>query len=196
MVEIAHISRGRATRKIVLSLAVFAVAGLALAGLGSEPSLAKEKKSIIEGQKACRAWCDAHNKTENSQGKCYLKCDVYWACNGSDSTEETCRDTKAAERPSPQLPAGMEDNSDRPGSDFGSFTVSPGSPAACQNACRKDSRCKAWTYVRPRIQGPSAVCYLKSAMPPAMPNKCCISGVVPRGPIGVSPNLPPPASQN
>ena len=32
------------------------------------------------------------------------------------------------------------------------------------------------TYVHPRVQGPYARCYLKSAVPPAMPNGCCISG--------------------
>jgi hypothetical protein len=89
-----------------------------------------------------------------------------------------------------------ENDTDRPGADFSNFTLSPGSASACRGYCIKDSRCKAWTYVRPRIQGPSAVCYLKNAMPPATPNNCCVSGVVPRGPVGVSPNLPPPASQN
>jgi hypothetical protein len=80
--------------------------------------------------------------------------------------------------------------------DFGSFTLSSASPAMCQAACRKDSRCKAWTYVRPRIQGPSAVCYLKNAIPPASSSRCCVSGVVPRGPVGIHPGSPPPATQN
>jgi hypothetical protein len=193
MPSMDNVSRMRRMRATALRVTAFALAAVAFAALG-QMALAKEIMTIKQGMEACVAWCEKKNKTPHSIGKCRRSCERYWACNGSDSTAETCQ--AVPPEASRQLPEGMEDNTDRPGSDFGSFTVSPGSPAVCQNACRKDTRCKAWTYVRPRIQGPSAVCYLKNAMPPATPNKCCISGVVPRGPVGVSPNLPPPASQN
>jgi hypothetical protein len=72
--------------------------------------------------------------------------------------------------------AGMEENTDRPGSDYSSFTITSRDPEACRRACQDDSRCNAWTYVRPGVQGDTAVCYLKSQVPGATASNCCISG--------------------
>lgn len=81
---------------------------------------------------------------------------------------------------------GMEDRVDRPGFDYDKFHINNRDPKRCQSECARDpQRCKAWTYVRPGIQHKHAVCYLKSAVPAARANNCCISGVV------ISP--PPPA---
>lgn len=182
-------------RGAIYSLAV-AILAVAAPGL-IEPSAAKETKTIAEGGNACKDWCRKHNKTFDSLMKCQNACDLYWWCNGSDATDATCKAQKEAQKATsvaPQLPPGMEDNTDRPGADFGHFAVTRASE--CQAACRKDTRCKSWTYVRPRVQGASAVCYLKNGIPPASFNRCCVSGVVPRSPVGVDPRLPPPASQN
>jgi PAN domain len=35
----------------------------------------------------------------------------------------------------------------------------------CENACKADTKCAAWTYVKPGYEGPQATCYLKSAVP-------------------------------
>jgi len=35
---------------------------------------------------------------------------------------------------------------------------------------------RLWTYARPGEQGPRARCWLKTAVPPARPAACCISG--------------------
>lgn len=73
---------------------------------------------------------------------------------------------------------GMEDNSDRPGSDYHRIELDGRKPKACQDACRADpQRCRAWTYVRPGVQVDKAVCYLKSAAPARASNICCVSGV-------------------
>ncbi|NWH07461.1 MAG: hypothetical protein HXY22_02230 [Alphaproteobacteria bacterium] len=77
--------------------------------------------------------------------------------------------------------AGMQDNIDRPGSDFDRFQINDQRPDRCQSECNlKSDRCKAWTYVRPGIQGQYAVCYLKNAVPQARADACCISGTVER----------------
>jgi PAN domain len=195
MIATTPMLRTAAMRGFLRAAAALAIATLALAAAG-HIALAKERKSMLQGVTECKAWCDKRHATPSSGIQtCYRKCEAYWMCYGSDSTEESCKDGRALlERTSTQLPEGMENNTDRPGADFGSFSVT--SASVCRNFCIKDDRCKAWTYVRPRIHGPNAVCYLKNAMPPATTNKCCISGVVPRGPVGVSPSLPPPASQN
>ena len=67
-------------------------------------------------------------------------------------------------------------NIDRPGSDYTSFNLVGNNPADCQNACVRDSRCRAWTFVKPGVQGPTARCWLKSAIPAPVANGCCVSG--------------------
>lgn len=114
----------------------------------------------------------------------------------------------AAAAPSSQptvetVAAGMENNTDRPGADYDRFHINDRRVDRCQSEClRQSDRCKAWTYVRPGIQHKYAVCYLKSAVPAAKPNACCISGVRPSksrgvfdGPGGFAPpSSAPPSS--
>jgi hypothetical protein len=98
--------------------------------------------------------------------------------------------------PAERVDASMENNTDRPGSDFDRFHINDYRPDRCQSECLlKKDRCKAWTYVRPGIQHKYAVCYLKNAVPAAVSNTCCISGVLPnksrtgitQGPGGIAP---------
>lgn len=74
---------------------------------------------------------------------------------------------------------GMEQDTDRPGGgDFHHFSPADDDPALCQKACQNNEQCKAWTYVNPNtIQGPQPNCWLKSSVPPATHNTCCVSGV-------------------
>jgi hypothetical protein len=71
----------------------------------------------------------------------------------------------------------MEYNTDRAGSDYKSFGLVQADPALCQASCNKQPKCKAWTYVKPGIQGPKARCWLKNSVPSAKANSCCVSGV-------------------
>ena len=79
--------------------------------------------------------------------------------------------------------APMEANTDRPGGDFTNFDIQPSIAglgtieAACQNACVNNSSCRAWTLVKPGIQGPTARCWLKSSVPAKRSNGCCTSGI-------------------
>lgn len=74
---------------------------------------------------------------------------------------------------------GMEQNTDRPGSDYKNLPLWKPLPERCQLACEADSaRCQSWTYVRPSVQGQSAACYLKNAKPAPVGNECCISGEI------------------
>ncbi|MBN2517000.1 MAG: PAN domain-containing protein [Deltaproteobacteria bacterium] len=68
------------------------------------------------------------------------------------------------------------DNTDLPGKDYKVFYLDKAHMFDCMKACLADPKCKAWTYVKPGYQGPKGRCYLKSAVPPSVPNKCCMSG--------------------
>jgi hypothetical protein len=66
---------------------------------------------------------------------------------------------------------------DRPGSDYSAFDLPQADAGACRTACANDGACRAYTYVRPGVQGANARCYLKNAVPRPVPRDCCTSGV-------------------
>lgn len=72
------------------------------------------------------------------------------------------------------LPVQAVDGVNLPGSDYANFNAA--SPAVCRNTCGGDSRCQAWTWVKPGIQGPSGRCWLKHRLPAIVKNPCCNSG--------------------
>lgn len=66
---------------------------------------------------------------------------------------------------------------DMPGFDYSNLDLPRPSARLCQEACFNDEQCRAWTYVHPAVYGTRAACWLKSRVPEAQPNRCCISGV-------------------
>ncbi len=80
-------------------------------------------------------------------------------------------------RPGTRVAGEIEFDTNRFGNDFTGFET-PGGWQECQQACGNDPRCRAWTYVRPGIQGPAARCWLKDSVPPASPDSCCVSQIV------------------
>ncbi len=82
---------------------------------------------------------------------------------------------------------------DRPGADYRSVDLDVADPAICRSACEQDQQCKAYTFVRAGVQGPTARCYLKNAVPDAVANACCTSGVKPAA-LASSSRLPPTAT--
>ena len=66
---------------------------------------------------------------------------------------------------------------DRPqGSDYTSFFTNE-DWRACAERCAREEQCWSWTWVKPGVQGAVAKCWLKSIVPPAVPDGCCISGI-------------------
>ena len=66
-------------------------------------------------------------------------------------------------------------NTDRFGSDFRNIAVGA-DPRECMSLWVRERKCRAWTYVKAGIQGPSARCFLKNQVPRPTPNPCCTSG--------------------
>jgi len=77
----------------------------------------------------------------------------------------------------------VENNVNRPGSDYRNFELPQANPQLCSAACAGDGACRAYTYVRPGVQGPNARCWLKSSVPGASSNGCCVSGVKAATPV-------------
>jgi hypothetical protein len=63
------------------------------------------------------------------------------------------------------------------GSDYRNLWLDEPQATLCQNACRTEMKCMAWTYVTPGRQGGQARCWLKDQVPPRTPNDCCTSGI-------------------
>ena len=72
----------------------------------------------------------------------------------------------------------MEYGVNRPGSDFQNFELAQADPGQCQAACAREPQCLSFTYVNAGIQGPNPRCWLKNAIPAAVNDGCCTSGVV------------------
>jgi hypothetical protein len=70
-----------------------------------------------------------------------------------------------------------QSNTNMPGSDYSSFETRGAADAECSIACGKDPQCKAWTWSKPGVQAPKGKCWLKNAVPAAVADECCISGL-------------------
>lgn len=86
---------------------------------------------------------------------------------------------------------------DLPGLDYKSFWLPKDDPELCRQACADDEKCKAYTYVKPGVQGPQARCFLKGRVPSAKRNDCCVSGVktAQTPTVTTSPPVPGPAAK-
>ena len=65
---------------------------------------------------------------------------------------------------------------DRRGGDYLNFPVRSGDPALCAARCDRESRCRAWSFAYPAGER-SAVCWLKSQVPPRVEDNAAASGV-------------------
>jgi hypothetical protein len=71
----------------------------------------------------------------------------------------------------------LEYDIDRPGADYTFSEIPDGNPESCRVKCASDGKCRAFTFVKPGVQGRYARCYLKTAIPQRRADRCCISGV-------------------
>lgn len=71
----------------------------------------------------------------------------------------------------------LEPDTNRAGLDFLSFPAIGDRVDVCRDACAAEQSCVAYTFVVPNLQGPRAMCWLKSGVPAPAPDACCTSGV-------------------
>ncbi len=130
--------------------------------------------SRCEHDARCRAWSFSYPRTTAVPATCRLKNRV------PQRQEDACcvAGVRGAGVIEPRR-GGIEYSIDRFGGDYRNFdTATDAGGAACKSACEADSRCRAFTYVRPGYIGGSARCYLKSRLTRPRSKPCCISGVV------------------
>jgi hypothetical protein len=130
-------------------------------------------RSACAGDGACRAYTYVKPGVQGPNARCWLKDSVPTpVANGC------CVSGVKSGSVAPAEGVTFEDNVNRPGGDYRNFDLSQASWEQCRAACAADGACKAYTYVRPGVQGPSARCWLKNSVPgPVAAGGCCISGV-------------------
>jgi hypothetical protein len=66
-----------------------------------------------------------------------------------------------------------------PGKDYRNVALNDNAnaPVACQSLCAQEAQCKAWSWVKPGIQGPKAMCWLKNDIPSRVSNPNTASGL-------------------
>jgi len=127
-----------------------------------------------ERETRCRAWSFSYPRTVTPAPTCWLKSEV------PPRVENSCcvSGVKGAGVLEPRSGA-VEFAIDRIGGDYRSFETPPNPTGkACADACEAETRCRAWTYVRPGYEGPTARCFLKDRLTRPRRKPCCISGVV------------------
>lgn len=122
----------------------------------------------------CRAWSFSYPRTAESMATCWLKNKV------PPRNDDACcvSGVRGAGVIEPRI-GEIEFSIDRFGGDYRNFEMAPDpNGAACAQACTADSKCRAWTYLRPGYIGAPARCFLKDRITRPRPKPCCISGVV------------------
>jgi hypothetical protein len=127
-----------------------------------------------ERDKSCRSWSFAFPSASGEQAMCWLKREVVPRAKANCCVSGV----RGAGVIEPAL-GEAEYSIDRIGGDYRSFET-PLDPRgkACAAACKADSRCRAWTYLRPGYGTAAAQCFLKNTIKPPSRSPCCVSGVV------------------
>ena len=129
--------------------------------------------SRCERDARCRAWSFSYPRTTFALATCWLKNKV------PPRNEDKCcvSGVRGAGVIQPRR-GPIEYSIDRTGGDYRNIEVAPdASGAACKTACDAETRCRAWTYVRPGYIGATARCFLKDKITRPRHKPCCISGV-------------------
>jgi PAN domain-containing protein len=78
---------------------------------------------------------------------------------------------------SSEMQVTYEPDTNRFGGDYKSMDLVSSDPSSCQHSCQVDTQCRAYTYLPPGVQGPTARCWLKNLQPPMSPAPGLVSGI-------------------
>jgi hypothetical protein len=135
----------------------------------------------------CRAYTYVKPGVQGPKARCWLKsgvpsakpnkCCVSGVKTAQGATAPPVKVPVFEGRPLATGTMTVEQDTDRPGANLRVFNLDTADPQLCAKTCQEDTQCRAYTYVKPGVQGPKARCWLKTGVPAAKPNPCCVSGV-------------------
>jgi hypothetical protein len=142
-------------------------------------------QSTCRADSQCMAWDYARPGIFSSDARCFLKnkapMQVQSPCCVAGFEQHQAAAVAATTPSATTSPVPpnkkMMPNTDLRGDSYRNFELSSTDPTLCQNACKAESQCLAWTYVHPGLQGSNARCWLKNVVPSATANNCCTSGI-------------------
>jgi hypothetical protein len=122
----------------------------------------------------CHAYTYVKSTDVASGGRCWLK-------NAQPAGRPSACCDSARKLPADQATNIGKGGSDLPGHDYRHFAPRAANDSArndvCRKACGADSKCLAYTYVKPGVQGADAACWLKNRVPEkGVTADCCSSG--------------------
>jgi hypothetical protein len=126
-------------------------------------------KQWCDRTKGCKAWTWVKPGVQGDGAMCYLKNTV------PDRVKDDCCTSGVAGQG--EVTYVPEYGKDRMGSDYHSAELGQRGWETCKSMCDRDGRCKAWTWVKPGVQGDGAMCYLKDPAPSPSASDCCVSGL-------------------
>jgi hypothetical protein len=135
-------------------------------------------QAACRADNACVSWTLTAGAPGGSTSRCALKRVIPQQIANSCCSSGVERVPPVEMREPPEVPAGMTGvmrGVDLFGGDMRGPGGSPITPQSCQAACRSETECIAWTYVRPGILG-GAHCALKSKPSQQVSSPCCLSG--------------------
>jgi hypothetical protein len=176
----------RSTQALIILLILVAATALFVVGttLPTEQAQRRAEGPQCTGSAACTAPLVCKGVYCAPQCETSRDCNNGWVCidgtrRGDSAPEGVSYKICADPIMLPAQPvSAATDNIDFPGGDLVSFPVGSMSPRTCQTACEEYAYCQAYTYVKAGVQSATAYCYLKRSASKAVPNSCCISGVV------------------
>ncbi len=150
---------------------------------GSLFSLIDIPADPVACQTACRAnshcvsWTYRIPAGAGQSARCAMKTVIPERVEDICCTSGIERDPPLEMREPPPVPAGMSGVVAGVELEGGTYRYfSDATPEACQSACRSESQCVAWDYVRPGIYGADARCFLKSKAATKVSSPCCLAG--------------------
>src|SRR5579862_7250412 len=139
-------------------------------------------QTACRGDNQCTAWDYVRPGIFATDARCFLKnkmaMEVQSPCCVAGYERQIGASPTAPATPAPMAASKpVMPNTDLRGSSYRSFELSSADATLCQNTCKAESQCLAWTYVHPGVQGVNARCWLKNLIPPPSANNCCTSGI-------------------
>jgi len=148
---------------------------------GGSTCLARQCKRLCSSDRRCKAWSSVlirqgsrSDRIATAHGRCDLKDAVPAAVSAATYVSGIKPGPRTVQRPS--AVQRFEPRTNRPGNDYDQVELDGNDPRQCQRLCDEASRCQAWTWVTPGIQGEQARCWLKDAVPSPKTDACCVSG--------------------